>query len=385
MAEQKLHPDAQQVCDLIVASGRPPIETLSPPEARVAYPRVARPILQPDPEPVAEVLALEADGPAGPIPLRLYRGQGVDKGRPQPALIYFHGGGWVIGDLESHDQVCRALANAIPVHRRLRRLPAGARAQVSGRRRGCHRRHALDRRQRGAARHRCRPRSRSAATAPAATSPPSSRSMRATAAARGSPSSSSIYPGTDMRMGWPSLERHAQQLPLTRAGMHWFIAHYLREPGGQDRLARLAAAGVEPAGLPPALVVTAGFDPLCDEGEAYAEALRKAGVAVAHERFEGQIHGFRHHGAHHGGCRGGPFHAAAASRSGSAFARSLSAAVILGTDANRQAATRRAMLAATVPDKAHGLPRSLRSQAGAFPASVRRRESGIGFNSPGTR
>ena len=74
----------------------------------------SRPILQPDPEPVDEVLALQADGPAGPIPLRFYRGRGVDKGKPQPALVYFHGGGWVIGDLESHDQLCRALANAIP-------------------------------------------------------------------------------------------------------------------------------------------------------------------------------------------------------------------------------------------------------------------------------
>ena len=70
MAQQKLHPDAQKVCDLIIASGRPPIETLSPPEARKAY-LASRAILQPDPEPVAEVVALEAVGPAGPIPLRL--------------------------------------------------------------------------------------------------------------------------------------------------------------------------------------------------------------------------------------------------------------------------------------------------------------------------
>ena len=69
MAQQQLHPDAQKVCDLIVASGRPPFETLSPPEARVAY-AASRAVLQPDPEPVAEVVALEAAGPAGPIPLQ---------------------------------------------------------------------------------------------------------------------------------------------------------------------------------------------------------------------------------------------------------------------------------------------------------------------------
>jgi acetyl esterase len=95
-----------------------------------------------------------------------------------------------------------------------------------------------------------------------------------------------------MRMGWPSLERHAEQLPLTRAGMRWFVAHYLRSPGDQAdwRASPLIAASHK--GLPPALVITAGFDPLCDEGEAYAAALRAAGVPVTCERFEGQIHGF---------------------------------------------------------------------------------------------
>ena len=111
MSTEKLHPDAQRVCELIVAANRPPMETLTPPQAREAY-LASRRVLQPDPEEVAEVVALEAPGPAGPIPLRLYRGQGAGKDQLQPALIYFHGGGWVIGDLESHDQVCRALANA---------------------------------------------------------------------------------------------------------------------------------------------------------------------------------------------------------------------------------------------------------------------------------
>ena len=111
MSTEKLHPDAQRVCDLIVAVDRPPMETLTPPQAREAY-LASRAVLQPDPEDVAEVVALEAAGPAGPIPMRLYRGNGAGKDQLQPALIYFHGGGWVIGDLESHDQVCRALANA---------------------------------------------------------------------------------------------------------------------------------------------------------------------------------------------------------------------------------------------------------------------------------
>jgi acetyl esterase len=111
MSTETLHPDAARVCEMIVAANRPPLETLTPVQARLAY-LATRQALQPDPEPVAEVVALEASGPAGPIPLRLYRGRGADKGALQPALVFFHGGGWVIGDLESHDQVCRALANA---------------------------------------------------------------------------------------------------------------------------------------------------------------------------------------------------------------------------------------------------------------------------------
>jgi acetyl esterase len=95
-----------------------------------------------------------------------------------------------------------------------------------------------------------------------------------------------------MRMDWPSAERHAQQLPLTRVGMDWFIAHYLRSPADKAdwRASPLRATSLQR--LPPAFIVTAGFDPLCDEGEAYAKALRAAGVPVTHELFAGQIHGF---------------------------------------------------------------------------------------------
>ncbi len=290
MPEQKLHPQAQQVCDLIVASGRPPFETLSPVEARQAY-LASRPILQPDAEPVDEVLSLQAAGPAGPIPLRLYRGKGVPKDRPQPALIYFHGGGWVIGDLESHDQLCRALANATPsivvaVDYRLapeHKFPAAVEDAIAATRWIAGNAASL-----GIDAARLAVAGDSAGGNLAAV-------VSLDARDRGGPRlvhQVLIYPGTDMRMGWPSLERHAQQLPLTRAGMQWFVAHYLRNDGDKAdwRASPLMASSLE--NLPPALVITAGFDPLCDEGEAYAAALRKAGVRVAHERFEGQIHGF---------------------------------------------------------------------------------------------
>jgi acetyl esterase len=287
---QELDPDAQKVCDLIVASGRPPIETLDPPEARQAY-LASRAVLQPDPEPVAEVTALAAAGPAGPIPLRLYRGQDCASSNLQPALIYLHGGGWVIGDLESHDQVCRALANAascilVAIDYRLapeHKFPAAAEDAIA----------ALQWIATNAARL-------GIDASRLAVGGDSAGGNLATVATidardRGGPRmllQFLVYPAADMSLDWPSAERHAQQLPLTRAAMNWFIAHYLRSPADKAdwRASPLRAASLQ--GLPPAFIVTAGFDPLCDEGQAYAQALHAAGVPVVHELFAGQIHGF---------------------------------------------------------------------------------------------
>src|SRR5215469_6676580 len=106
-----LDADAERVLDLIRQSGRPPYETLAPAEARELY-RKGRTVLQPDPPDVAEVSDLSAPGPAGPIRLRRYRGAGTSPDRPLAGLIYFHGGGWVFGDLDTHDVVCRKIANA---------------------------------------------------------------------------------------------------------------------------------------------------------------------------------------------------------------------------------------------------------------------------------
>ena len=287
---QQLHPDAQMVCDLIVASGRPPIETLTPPQARQAY-LASRQVLQPDPEPVAEVAALQAAGPAGPIPLRLYRGQGCAKASPQPALIYFHGGGWVIGDLESHDQVCRALANATscillavdyclaPEHK----FPAAAEDAIAA--------------TQWIAANAGRLGIDASRLAVGGDSAGGNLAAVAAIAARdqGGPRTVFqflVYPAADMSTEWPSAERHAEQLPLTRAAMNWFIAHYVRSAADKAdwRASPLRAKSLK--GLPPALIVTAGFDPLCDEGQAYAKALDAAGVPVEHELFAGQIHGF---------------------------------------------------------------------------------------------
>ena len=104
-----LDPDNQEVLDMMKAAGRPPVHELQPEEARKMY-RASRGALQPELPEVAEVRDHSAPGPAGDIPLRLYRGMGTKPGL-LPVLVFYHGGGYVIGDLDTHDYVCRKIAN----------------------------------------------------------------------------------------------------------------------------------------------------------------------------------------------------------------------------------------------------------------------------------
>jgi acetyl esterase len=105
-----LHPQARALLNLIEEKGLPPTHTLTPAEARHWY-RERRFVTQPQPAEVALVRELKATGPLGDIALRLYRPLGSTAGQRLPVLVYYHGGGWVIGDLESHDTLCRELAN----------------------------------------------------------------------------------------------------------------------------------------------------------------------------------------------------------------------------------------------------------------------------------
>jgi acetyl esterase len=269
-----LHPDAARVCEMIVAANRPAYETLTPAQAREAY-LASRRALQPDPEPVAGVADLNAHGPAGPIPLRLYRGLGADEGQPQPA----------------HDQACRALANAaraivVAVDYRLapeHKFPAAVDDAIAAIRWIAGNAQAL-----GIDAARLAVGGDSAGGNLAAV-------VALDARDRGGPPLAFqllIYPATDMRMNRPSHARHAEQLPLRRPTMQWFVGHYLRDAGDEADWRASPLRAPRFRSLPPALVVTAGFDPLCDEGEAYAQAMSDAGVPVAHERFDSQIHGF---------------------------------------------------------------------------------------------
>lgn len=285
-----LDPGAQQVIDLIKSVGRPPYETVGHQEARRLY-LEARRVLQPDPVPVGEVRDLTAQGPAGPIAIRLYRARAAKNDETQPALVYFHGGGWVIGSLDSHDGVCRELANKadctiLSVDYRLapeHKFPAGVEDAVAATEWIWEHAATL-----GVDRNRLGVGGDSAGGNLAAV-------VALNARDRGMPKlrfQLLIYPACDMGMSHGSIAEFAEQLPLTRSSMKWFIDLYLRNAADAKdwRASPLRARDLKD--LPPAYVLTAGYDPLRDEGEAYAAALKAAGVAVEAKRFPGQIHGF---------------------------------------------------------------------------------------------
>jgi acetyl esterase len=285
-----LDPGAQKVIDLIKEVGRPPYETVGHLEARRLY-LDARRALQPEPPPVGEVRELTAPGPAGPMAIRLYRARAAKAGESQPALVYFHGGGWVIGSLDSHDGVCRELANraectVLSVDYRLapeHKFPAAVEDCIAATEWVWENADKL-----GVARSGLAVGGDSAGGNLAAV-------VALHARDRGTPKLKFqllIYPACDMGMGHGSMAEFAQQLPLTRSTMKWFIDLYLRSSADVSDWKASPLKSNDLRDVAPAYILTAGYDPLRDEGEAYAAALRTAGVAVEAKRFPGQVHGF---------------------------------------------------------------------------------------------
>ncbi len=280
---------AAKVLEMIRLSGRPPYETLAPAEAR-QFSRNARAVLAPEPPEMGAVRDIKI-GEGGAIPARLYRPLGSAPNAALPALIYFHGGGWVIGDLDTHDVVCRQIANGsgaavVSVDYRLapeHKFPAAVEDAIAA--------------TAWIAAHGA---TLGIDTARLAVGGDSAGGNLAAVVAldardRNGPKlfqQTLIYPATESTMSHPSHERFAEGLLLTRPTMKWFLGHYLR--GAEDladwRVSPLRATSL--ANLPPALVLTAGYDPLCDEGEDYAARLAAAGVPVTRVRVEGMIHGF---------------------------------------------------------------------------------------------
>jgi acetyl esterase len=285
-----LHPQARALLDLIAERGVPPTHTLSPTEARAFY-LERRAATQPAPPPVAEVRALVADGPHGAIPMRLYSPLGAAADAALPALVYLHGGGWVIGDLDTHDVLCRSLANGagcavVSVDYRLGpeyRFPAAVDDAIAATRwvHGQAASLGLD----------------AARLAVGGDSAGGNLAAVVAIVARDAGDlplafQLLVYPATDMRRGHPSHEANGQGYLLTTDSMRYYHDHYIDDARHDLDWRASPLLHTDLSRLPPALVLTAGFDPLRDEGMAYAEALTAAGNRAAYVCFERQIHGF---------------------------------------------------------------------------------------------
>jgi acetyl esterase len=286
-----LHPHARALLDFMVERGIPPTHTLSPADARAFY-RERRAVTQPDPPAIAETRDLVAQGPHGPIPLRLYHPHtAAERKIAPPVLVYYHGGGWVIGDLDTHDTLCRELANGsgcavVAVDYRMgpeHRFPAAVDDSIAAAR-WVHA-HAgelgVD------------------ATRLAVGGDSAGGNLAAVVAIAARDGGDLpvrfqllIYPATDQRCGWSSHTSNAQGYLLTADTIRYFHDHYIADPAMD--LDWRASPLLHPnlSKLPPALVLSAGYDPLRDEALQYSHKLTQAGNRATHILFERQIHGF---------------------------------------------------------------------------------------------
>jgi acetyl esterase len=281
-----LLPEIRSLLDQQATSGRPPLHHQSVEQARAFHVADAAALNGP-PAPVAAVADRRVPGPAGELPVRVYTPEGSP---PFPIVVFFHGGGWVVGTLDTYDPLCRALAAATPavvvsVDYRLapeHRWPAAVEDAYAATEWASRNAAAL-----GGVQHRLAVAGDSAGGNLAAVVALGARD-------RGGPAIAFqllVYPVLDVAGGTASWQEYADGYHLTADGMRWYWDHYL---GGADGAAPdaspLRAAFV--GGLPPALVIGAEYDILRDEGEAYAARLAEAGVDASASRHAGVVHGF---------------------------------------------------------------------------------------------
>jgi acetyl esterase len=290
MQVMSLHPQVAALLERVAQSPLPPYCEVPPTVARRLY-RDSRAVLSPTPPAVDSVQLFLAPSAAGPVPVRGYRPKGVNQDQPLPALLYYHGGGWVIGDLDTHDVVCRTLANAAGCvvfsveYRKAPEAPFPA---------------AVDD---------CLAALKYVAAGAAAFGIDASRIavggdsaggtlatvMTLLARDAGGPAIAFqllIYPATDLQMRFPSIDENGEGYLLTRDAITYFRGHYLTQPADwlDWRASPILAKSL--ADLPPALVLTAGYDPLRDEGRAYADRLTNDGVATEYCNYPDMVHGF---------------------------------------------------------------------------------------------
>jgi acetyl esterase/lipase len=287
MLSNKLAPEIRSLLEGMAAQGGPAMETLSASEAR----QVAHGLdqLAGDAETVSRIENRKIPGRSGEIPVRIY----VPEGRgPFPGVVFLHGGGWVICDLDTHDNICRALskrAGAVVVSVDYRLAPEhvfpaaledsyDAACWVAD--------HAAAL---GIDPHRLVIAGDSAGANMATVIAAKARDSKGPALAL----QVLVYPVTDLTSFDTASQREfAEDHFLTRAVMEWFVGVYL--PRAADRATPDASPRfiADLSGLPPALVITAECDPLRDEGEAYAKRMQDAGVPVTSTRYAGMIHPF---------------------------------------------------------------------------------------------
>ncbi len=283
-----LAPEMQLTLALLERRGATSLETISPAEARRTRRRMAA-VVAGRPETVGAVrdLLIDAD-----VPLHARHYAPGEPGGPHPLLVFFHGGGFVFGDLDTHDGLCRLLcrhagAHILAVDYRLAPedpFPAAVEDAQA----------ALDWAFANAITLGADPFRIAVSGDSAGGNLAAVVSQLATRDGGPAPVLQLlIYPAMDSTGRHRSRELFGEGFFLTKAHIDWFEAHYLgadRARGLDPRVSPLLAEDL--SGLPPAFVVTAGFDPLRDEGEAYVEALRAAGTSARLRRFPGLIHGF---------------------------------------------------------------------------------------------
>jgi len=280
-----VRPDVQALLAMMAAAEAPPMSTLSPDQARQAYLMMGT-LAEADPLPLPVIRDLTAPGPAGPIPLRLYDTR-VDRD-PGPVVVFFHGGGFVIGDLDSHHAFCTEIAAGLD-------LPVIA----------------VDYRLAPEHPFPAAPDDCEAATRWVASSPPElgrtatgliltgdsaggNLTIVTTQALNAKPATvpvilqAPIYPVSDDRPDHASFVQFAEGFLLTADTMAWFSAGYAATPGD----VRAYPLYNDHAQTPPTVLVTAGLDPIRDSGRVYGAELVRAGVAVTFIEFAGIIHGF---------------------------------------------------------------------------------------------
>lgn len=281
-----LHIQTSAYIEKVLANGQTPLTELSLEQIRQAYRGMRH--LAGEPEGVARVKDLVIPGPGGNIPLRIYAGRTED---PLAVLMYFHGGGFVKGDLDTHDAVCRALANragclvAAVDYRLSPEHPHPAALE------DCYAATlwiSENARELGGDGQRLAVAGDSAGGYLAAQVAIRAKNVKGL----GLMFQALVYPNLDLSMSQPSYDRFGIGYLMTTEALKWYIERYL--PAGTDpRDPIVSPLFLEDlTGLPPALIVGAEYDPLVDEGRSYAERLKESGVLVKYRCYPGAIHAF---------------------------------------------------------------------------------------------